>query len=133
MVDFVALRATAKRLIDANSRPVTITRLGNNPSTDDQKPWRSDNRPVIASVTGGATFVADKARGGVVWSLAREVVDGMKTDNSVALFAAANDNGENLEEFDEITDGSTVWRILRTELLQPAADRILYVFEVARK
>jgi hypothetical protein len=131
VVDYAALRTTTKTLIDGAGRSVTVRKLGNSPSSDDQTPWRADTRPVLASVTGVGAFVTDHLREGVGWSITRSVLEGMSTDNAVILFAAANDGGEDLEGFHEIVDGDKIWQIMRTELLQPGTERLLYAFEVA--
>jgi hypothetical protein len=130
VVDYAALRTTTKTLIDGAGRSVTVRKLGNSPSSDDQMPWRTDTRPVLASVTGAGVFATDHTRGGVSWSILRGVLEGMSTDNAVVLFAAANDGGEDLEGFHEIVDGDRTWQIMRTELLQPGTERLLYAFEV---
>lgn len=129
MVDFTALRATTKSLIDANGRYVTIRQQSNTPS-DSAEPWNVAEPSVVASVSGSGVFVTDKTRGGIALSIAQSTIDGMKTSNAVVLFAAADDGGYSLEDFHEIVDGSRVWRIIRVEVLQPASDRLLYFFEV---
>lgn len=132
MADFAALAATTKRLIDGNGISVTVRRLGNSPTDDFEKPWRSDTRPVVAEVVGSGVWVTDNVRQGISLSLARSKDNSEADDVAVMLFAAANDGGNELEGFDEIEVASVVWRIVRTELLQPASDRLLYVFEVIR-
>ncbi len=126
MADFVALAATAERLIEANGRSVTVTKQGAT-AADPNKPWRTTPTPVAGSVTGLAVFVAPSSLGYVV-----ENVDNVKRAEQVALFAANNDGGSTLEDFDVIIDGGTTWKILRAEVLQPASTRLLYMFEVSR-
>jgi hypothetical protein len=134
VADFVALAATAARLIAENGRTITLQQLGNTPA-DSAKPWRGPadpESPVRASVTGPAVFAADKVRQSIVWSLAQSFNDGVKNPAQVCLFAATNDDGLDLTQFDQIVDGTTTWRIMRAELLQPADTKILYAFEVTR-
>ena len=126
MADFVKLAVTAKRLINANGRTVTLNQLGNTPA-DSAKPWRGVSTPVRNSVTGKACFVSRSDLGYVVSN-----VDNLKRSEKVALFAANDDEDKTLEEFDEILDGSVTWRIDRTEVLNPADTRLMYMFEVSR-
>lgn len=126
MVDFVKLAATAERLIEANGRSVTVTKQGKTP-VDPNQPWRGSSTPVLDSVTGIAAFVSPGDLGKVVTN-----VDQLKRVDQVALFAANNDGGKLLEDFDTITDGSVIWKIHRAELLKPGATRLLYLFEVGR-
>lgn len=134
MVDFVSLAATALRLINENGRAVTIRQLGNTP-VDVAQPWRGPTDelvPVRDSQSGIAIFTTDRVRQGIAWGLATDFIDGVKSSSHVCLFPASSDGGKNLEEFDEIVDGSTIWRIVRAELLQPGDTKILYAFEVMR-
>lgn len=126
MVDYVKLAATAERLIEANGRSVTVTQQGQTP-TDPTKPWRGQSTPVRDSVVGIAVVVDPATMGYEVQN-----VDNVKRADMLVLFAANNDGGKSLENFDTITDGSIVWKILRTQVLKPGATRLLYIFEVAR-
>lgn len=126
MADFAKMAAVAQRLIEANGRTVSIVRHGKNPMDTDQ-PWRGSSEYPVATVTGKAAFVAPS-------DLGHRVVDAenVKRADKVALFAALNDGGHSLEDFDVIEDGDVVWHILRASVLQPAITRVLYMFEVAR-
>lgn len=126
MVDYVSLAATAKRLIDANGRTVTLTKQGNTPATA-SKPWRGQSSPVVSTVSGKAVFVDPSMMGTMFTN-----EDNVKRGEQIALFAASNDAGNDLHLFDTITDDAVVWKILTAKLLAPASTRILYVFEVAR-
>jgi hypothetical protein len=121
-------------LIEKNGRTVTVRRLENDPA-DPLKPWEGPTDPVDplqGSVTAKAVIVADKARAGVEWSRMSKLMDDVKSPAQVCLFAAANDNGLDLLEFDQVVDGSTVYRIHRSELLAPGDVKLLYVFEIMR-
>ena len=126
MVDFVRMAAVAQRLIQANGRDVAIVQHGKNPADSDQ-PWRGSSEYPVATVYGKAAFVAAS-------DLGHRVRDdqNVKRADKVALFAALNDGGHALEEFDVILDQGVVWQIVRAEVLQPGSTRLLYMFEVAR-
>lgn len=120
--DFSAL---AKRLIDKNGRPITIVNLGETPA-DPTKPWRgaADARAEATEVPGTGAFVT-----GAPGELGITFENGAP-DSQVVLFPAADDDGETLEDFDEIVDGSTRWRIVETKILQPGTTRFIYAFLV---
>ncbi|MCP4897716.1 MAG: hypothetical protein GY906_12150 [bacterium] len=122
MVDFIKLAATAQRLINANGRSVSIVKHGKTPS-DMNKPWRGESTPVIATVTGIASFVPMQQI---------ENNDGVRRGTDYALFAADDDGGNELEDFDVIIDGGVTWQILDAKLINPASKRIMYQFEVKR-
>ena len=126
MANFVKLAATAKRLIDANGRAISIVKLTLTPS-DSDKPWRGpvDARsPAALTVTGLAAFVP---LGGN--DLGLDFQDAAP-ESRVCLFPASDDGGNALEDFDEIIDGTERYAIDRVQVLQPAATRLLYAFLV---
>lgn len=126
MVDFVSLALTAKRLIDANGRTITVVKSGN-VVADSAKPWEVSSTPAAASVSGAGVFVDPTLMGQMFSS-----EEGVKRGEAVCLFAANNDGDYALETFDTITDGTRSWRIIRAKNLQPADTKILYMFEVER-
>lgn len=122
MVDFAAMALVAKRLIDANGRLVTLIQQGDDAVPDSTKPWRSDG-----------TYARNKAVGsGVFTKLKTENPDNTKRKRQMLLFAAADDLGLRLEEFDQVEDGEVLWKIVDVDVVGPADDRVLYKFEVER-
>jgi len=126
VANFAHLAEVAQRLIDKNGRSVVILKHGDAPM-DTEQPWRGLSTYPKGSVSGKAVFVSEGSLG---YTARNE--DNVKRAGMVALFAAANDTGEKLETYDAIQDGTTVWQIVSTQLLQPADLRLLYVFEVRR-
>lgn len=127
MADFTKLAATAARLIEKNGRSVRVVRYGNNPQ-DQEKPWRGQKQYLEAEVTGIAAFVPKTQ---LIGTFATQE-EGLLRESEYALFAAENDGGYHLEQFDALIDGDRVWRIVKTEVLAPAATRVIYMFEVKR-
>ena len=128
MADFDKLAATAQRLINANGRTVQIVKFGNTPQ-DSEQPWRGQKGTTyLQSVTGKAAFVPKTQ---LVTTFA-EVTDGVLLEGEYALFAADDDGGYALEDFDAIVDGGKEWSIGKTEIIAPADKRVLYMFEVKR-
>jgi len=128
VADFTALAATAKRLIDANGRSITVRKLTDVP-TDSAKPWRGASRAVQDSVTGVGVFVST-APGELGFGVVNE--DGLLRGRKVVFFAAADDGGKLLETYNEILDDSTLWRIVDYQILDPGDVRLLYMFMVER-
>jgi hypothetical protein len=126
VANFVKLAAAAQRLINDNGRTVTIAKLGSY-SQDTDQPWRGQGSYDIATVTGKAVFVSERDLGYTVTD-----EDNVRRPDKVALFAAADAEGHELETFDEIRDGGVVWRIMKAGVLAPADTRLLYMFEVTR-
>lgn len=118
MVDYVSMAAMAKRLIDENGREVTIIQQGHDPQ-DSTQPWRGLSTYSRYRVTGNAVFT--KLEG-----------DGSKRKVQMMLFAANDDLGQMLEEFDQVEDGDLVWKIDGAEVVGPADSRVIYKFEVSR-
>lgn len=127
MADFEALAATAKRLIDANGRSVTLIKHGKNPQSGDQ-PWRGEATYPEAQVTGIGAFVPSTLL--LTWKIRTET--NVKSGVNYVLFPALDDEGNQLEFFDELRDGSVVWRIASVEVLGPSDTRLLYLIEVVR-
>lgn len=96
-------------------------------TADPNKPWRVSDTPATTNVVGVAAFV-DGGTLGITY----ENPDGVRRGRQMALFAAANDGGNDLTKFDTITDGSDTWRIANAEVLKPADTAIIYMFEVER-
>ena len=125
MVDYVSLAATAKRLIDANGRDITLTKRDRTPA-DSAKPWRG----------GNATPTSVGPVKGVLVPFESEEVDGslVRRDDKKALIAANDDDSELLEQFDVLIDGDATdpWRILTVEVINPGDTRVIYKMQVRK-
>jgi hypothetical protein len=117
MVDYVALAATAERLINANGRDVTIVQKDRTPA-DANKPHRG----------GGASDTSVGPVKAVIIPFSADDVDGtLIRRNDKRAYVAANDTGVSLiEQFDTLTDGSDTWRIEAVDVINPGATRLLY-------
>ncbi len=122
MADFTEEAALAKELINENGRSVTLILAGDSP-LETAKPHRGQSVPHRASVTGIAVFSVN--------SVFTER-DGDRRGIQYALFAADDDQGYDLEVFNEMHDGDVEWRIMDVQVLDPGEPRILYEFRVER-
>ncbi len=130
MADFTKIAKTVKRLIDANGRSVTLIKQGVT-EADGTKPWRSDPAPAAESVTGIGVFVStEPGKLGAQWFNPTN----LKRGDQVLFFAALDDDGKELQEFDTVTDSldGAVWKIVHTQLLSPGLTKLLYQFQVRR-
>lgn len=132
MADFSAQIALAKRLIEANGRTITLVKLDE--TSDSAQPWLPDAPDVGAAPadtqSGIGVFVPLASASSLGFTT--DDIDGTKRNQQVCLFAAANDGGKQLEDFDELIDGTERYSIGKTLLLRPAEQRILYAIEVSQ-
>ena len=128
MANFTKLALTAKRLIEANGRPITVVKYGN-ASQDQDKPWRGRKEYREAEVTGYGAFVP---RTQLLATTAANV-DGVIREADYFLFSGADDGGYELEKFNAIIDSDgSEWKIASCELINPGSTRVLYQIEVTR-
>lgn len=134
MVDYVKLAGIAETLIADNGRDITLVKYNETP-TDTDKPWRSSetSRTTGVEVTVKGVFVEDRGLRFSKLGLAfkQEEDDPIIVRGGQIFFVSANAAGaNNLEEFDQLQDGSTVWQIVNVALLKPGETRLLYEIEV---
>ncbi len=128
MVDYVKLAATALRLVTKNGKSIAIAKLGTTPS-DAAKPWRgpadqrspyADSQSVMAVAVplGGLGKLINKD----------DIPDGVKDFYLVApgLSTPA------LNDYDELVDGGTTYRIVSMNILKPADVVLLYAIGVQK-
>lgn len=131
MPDYAKLAQTAERLIEKTGRPITLVKFSKEPE-DPSKPWRAPTARVDAQeVEATGTFVPLSSRTflGIEDSMPQDVNRG----EQICLVAGLADD-ESLLNFNEIIDSAddTRWKIVRPQVLQPGATRLLYAFEVKR-
>lgn len=123
-IDYAALAATAKRLVEANGRSVTIRKRSRTPA-DGSKPWRGTTSQVDTSVVT-AVLVPFESKD----------VDGelIRRDDMMCIIAASSTNvsAEDLEDYDSLLDGSTIYKIVNTKLYEPGDTRLVYVIQLRR-
>ncbi len=123
MVDYIALAATAKRLIDAAGRDITLTKKDRSPA-DPNTPWRA----------GGVTDTTIGPFKGVVVPYEEKDVDGsiVRRGDRMALISGL-DGGTNLvEQFDSLVDNGTVWKIQGVDVVNPGDTRVLYTLQLRK-
>lgn len=131
-MDFKKAAANAQRLIRKNGRSITLYKLSGGPA-DATKPWRGAGTPTdIAPVKEfgvfaiGNTSIPTESRG-----LAYDWVDSelLKTARHVCLVPALGlPIMDDYKIIIDHTNNNGRWNIIWGQCLQPATDRIMYVF-----
>ena len=135
MVNFTALAATAKRLVEANGRSVTLLKENRVPDNASE-PWRgTSTEPAV--LTGGdeqtALVAFVPASGSGFGRLASDNQAGLQVQfDQVGLLAASSLDGVDVEGFDRVLDGTTSWKIVTRGKLQPATTPVLWVLGLKR-
>ena len=140
MVDYVRLAATAKRLIEANGREVTLYRRQRTPS-DSTKAWRGASRTTPPEASMGPVKVAFVPAGGsgsgevfLGFLLAQEGEQETKVIRQVGLLAvdsvaALSPPPAELDpgRYDHLVDGERPISIARVAELRPGDVALIYV------
>ena len=124
---FDSSAALAKRLIDLNGEPVTLTVFASQPQ-DPLKPWVSANS-TQQTVTARALFLNYSGKeAGRTYAPGSEI---HRDDKKVLLAAKGLTLDPSLQGSVTRGDG-TVYRIVQIVLLDPAAQKILFELQVRR-
>ena len=124
-LNYTRFRALAERLIEENGRTLKLVRKDQGNPTDPAKPWRGS--------TGAADITFDVI--GVVIDFEKDEVDGTlvrRTDKRILVAAkSVTDEGGsavtlNIEDYSDVLDGTTRYRIVNPSVIEPGALRILY-------
>jgi hypothetical protein len=123
MVDYAALAATAKRLIDENGRDVTLTRKDRTP-VDPAKPWRA----------GGTTDTTIGPFRAVVVPYTEEEMGGtlIKRGDRQALVSGLDGSTNLVEQYNTLTDGSDIWKIEAVDIINPGDTRVVYTLQLRK-
>lgn len=127
MADYVKLAGTAKRLIEANGRPVVVRRLGRQIS-DPNQPWLSSENvrnPADLEAQVQACFVDPVSAAKMGLGIFGEEL--VARIEAVALVAADSSTAD-LETCDELVELGTIFRIEHCEVLKPGPTKLLYIF-----
>ncbi len=136
MVDFVALAATAKTLVEANGRDVTLYKKDTTPLVAGE-PWRGPDMtaPDPAAGIGPVKVAFVPASGGGFGKLLFDGDDSLRvkidqvgllaTDSVTALTPART--AADVEAADTLVDGTRAYKIVSVGHLQPAETSMLFV------
>lgn len=126
-IDYTRMAQVARTLIEANGREITIRKLRNT-ATDASKPWRGNADPDVGGA-GLDPVTLDAVA--VPPSSLNEL--GMKINTpdlvqqaSRVFIAAPPETPVDLSAYDEVVDGSAVFRVIKLDELRPADTTLLY-------
>lgn len=122
MADYAKLALTAQRLIQSNGRSVTLKKLGE-VDADPAEPWRASDG-VDTTVTLIAVIVP--------FEVADEDASLVRRGDMTAYVAALDGGTDELDKFDEMLDGTDVWKIVGGTVINPGDTRVLYVLTLRR-
>jgi len=139
VADFAKAAATAKRLIEANGRAVTLRKLNRTPD-DVAKPWNGSTATpstgaggVVAAVTMAFVPPSGSGLGKLIQDVEGELVAGydqvglVATDSLPAGVTAAD-----MEKAETVTDGADAWRVISRAHLKPADRSVLFAFALKK-
>lgn len=126
-MNYTALAATARRLIEGTGRVVTLETLSGTPA-DADRPWRGPAAPTVASSSQQrATFVppsgADLGKGWIKDDL-------LQRCQQVCLTYPTADY--DINNCTSIADGGLRWRVDWVQALKPADTELLFAVGVSR-
>jgi hypothetical protein len=127
------LADVASSLLTQFGRTVTFRRLNKNTLDDAAKPWRGTATPrasVDASVDGQAVSVSPSAASRL--GITTEDSDLIKRSQEILIVALGSTSTDDLATFDEVLDGTKLWKISAVETLKPANLTLLYFVGVRR-
>lgn len=133
MVDYIKLATTALRLVEGAGRDVTFRRLNRTTLDDAAKPWRGTATPraaVAASVTASAVAIHPSEAS--LLGIATEDSELIKRSDQILIVALGATSTDDLSTFEEVLDGTTLWKIVRVDTLRPADTTLLYFVGVKR-
>ena len=141
MVDYEKLSATALKLIEKNGRTVTLVKLSETPANASE-PWKGPAAAAAVSVGEPGALGSGKVGLEVIacfvtfsdnelaelFGLVNEARRGQKS----AFVAGAAVTPEDLRDFDQMVDGSDVWKIEAVDTLRPGDVPLLHYLVLGR-
>ncbi len=128
MVDYTSLRNLAERLIETNGRTLSLVRRDQGNPVDVAEPWRASTEAaeILVSVLGVVIeFEKEDFDGTLVRRGDKRVLVSDKSVTDVS--SAAN---LKIEDYDHLLDGTTRWKIIMAETIEPGPLRIYYDLHV---
>jgi len=129
MVNYASFRLLAERLIEENGRDLSLVRRDQGNPVDPAKPWRDSTEAAeITVVVKGVVIEFDKEDfdGSLVRRGDKRI---LIADKSVIDEGGSATNLQ-IEDYDHILDGSTRWKILDANTIDPGDTRIMFDLQV---
>ena len=121
--DYSEFEALAKELIDEYGRNFTLVNADQT-AADPAQPWRAST-DVDVSVGPFKGVVVD-------YEVSDTDGQNILQEDRRLLLAAVDFGVNELEDFDYVTDGSTNWRVISVNVIEPGDTRIMYDIQLRR-
>jgi len=130
--DYDALADDALALITEFGRTATFVKFDETPA-DAAKPWRGNLTPreTPSASTSILTLFAHPSSATQLGLSIREA-DFTGRETQIAVIAPGSTSVIDYKTYDEVLDGTTRWKITRTEVLKPGPVEMLYFFFLER-
>jgi hypothetical protein len=130
-IDYDALAATARRLVDNAGKDVVVRRLGTS-AADPSKPWRGATGGGVSAAQEVTLSAVSVPPASMINLGGRMLANDELAQRLSAVYIAATAEGgpEDLSGYDELVDGSSVFRIVELDTLRPADKTLLYFIGV---
>lgn len=128
-LNYTRLRQTAERLIEENGRVLTLVRKDQGNPVDPAKPWRASTEESEITVDVIGVFIEyekDEVDGTLVLRGDKRI---LVADKSVTDEGGSASN-LNIEDYSDIVDDGTRYRIINPAILEPGSLRMLYDLQV---
>jgi len=121
-IDHSRMASVASRLIASNGRSVTLVKFSRT-AADTAKPWEGPAATASTETAVTAVFVDPSTFGYTASDAADSLI---RSGDKIALVAATS----GIEKYDEIHDGTDVWKIVRVKTLEPGTVRIVHELQL---
>lgn len=129
MVDYAKFRSLAERLIEENGRTLLLVRRDQGNPADPAKPWRDSTEAATITVTV-LGIVIDFEKEDFDGSLVRRGDKRILIADKSVIDEGGGAGNLQIEDYDHILDGTTRWKILSVNLIEPGDTRIMYDLQV---
>ena len=130
MINYTRMRATAERLIEANGRTMTFTKLGSTPANP-AEPWREDTGADDVEITA-LVLETEFENEDIDGQLVRRGDKKMLVAASSIETNAPSGADTTLADYDELLDEGAPWKIMAVLPTRPGEPRIMYEVHVRK-
>jgi hypothetical protein len=130
--DYTGLANDAKQLVADFGRTATFIKFDETPA-DAAKPWRGNLTPRETPADSKAlltVFAHPSSATQLGLTIREEDFTGRETQ--IAMIAPGSTDLTDYTTYDEVLDGTTRWKITRTERLKPGSTVMIYFFFLER-
>jgi hypothetical protein len=136
-VDYSEYVAIADDLIQEFGRPV-VFKNATRPPANSSEPWNGPAAWDDATAPHGAVLrtvgvfigIGMSLTQGQIAGASQEIMKGVLTQTGRDVVLIKGSVGEDLDKFDRMQDGATVWKVAKTVRIKPGDTTVLYAVEL---